>query len=822
MNSILLDFKQAIRSLRKAPSATLVIVLTLALGIGANVAIFSVLRGVILRPLPYPEPEELVMATSQFPGLGFDRFWISPPEYREYREWNETLEEVGGYRAGEASVAGGDQPMRVRSATVTATLFPALGVDPIRGRVFTEEEDVPNGPAVAVLSHELWQAGFGGDDSLVGRQVEVNGTPTTIVGVMPPGFDVEDNEIRIWTPARLDPNATNRGSHFLYLVGRLREDVTLEQARADLTRLLSSWYERLGGEGEGDRESTHVPSTEGHRLQLAPLHEEVVGGTRPAVLALLGAVGFVLLIACANVANVMLARSEARQREVAIRNSMGASRFRLVRMLLVESVLLALCGGALGVAVAHFGLRALLEASPDSLPRIDEITIDPVVLLFAVVVAVLTGLLFGIAPALHLRLRRVGGLLKEGGQRTSASGGTARLRRLLVVTELALAVGLVVGAGLMIRSLDYLLGVDAGFDPRGLTSFQVSLPSARYADSAAQTAFYEQLLPRLEGIPGVSGAAAINGLPPLRDVNANDMEFEGLMPSDDAPFNIDYWQFVTDDAVETLGIRLLEGRSFGPGDDGQSNPVAVINKRAAETWWKGTSPLGRRLRPCCGDDVPWFTVVGVVHDVKQGGLDQEAGTEAFFSYRQVGEKLGFTPRTMYVAVRSELEPEALSDALRREVWAIDPALPVAHVSSMEEVFGESIARARFLTLLLAIFGALALTLAAIGIYGVMSYTVAKRSQELGIRIALGADRPRVLRLVLAQGVAMTVVGLAVGVAAAWGLSRLLGSLLYGVGANDPVTYVVVLTLLFATALVASLLPALRATRVDPIGVLRSE
>lgn len=816
MTSLWLDCKQALRSLRKTPSATLVIVVTLALGIGANVAIFSVLRGVILRPLPYPEPEELVMATSQFPGLGFDRFWISPPEYHEYREWNETLEEVGAYRAVEASVAGGDQPLRVRGAVATATLFRALGVEPIRGRVYTPEEDVPNGPSLAVLSFELWQSGFGGDETLVGKQVEVNGAPTTIVGIMPAGFDVEDNEIRIWQPTRLDPAATNRGSHFLYLVGRMREGVTLEAARADLGRLLAGWEERLGGE------MNHVPDEENHRLQLAPLHEEVVGGTRAAVLALLGAVAFVLLIACANVANVMLARSEARQREVAIRNSMGASRWRLVRMLLVESVLLALGGAALGVAVAHFGLQALLRASPDSLPRIDEITIDPLVLLFALVVALLTGLLFGVAPALQLRLRRVGTLLKEGGQRTSAGGGAARLRRLLVVTELALAVGLVVGAGLMLRSLDRLLHVDAGFDPRGLTSFQLSLPSARYPDTASQTAFFDRLLQSLEGVPGITGAAAINGLPPLRDVNANDMEFEGVEPTDDTPFNIDYWQFVTDDAVETLGIRLLDGRSFGAGDDGQSPPVVIVNRRAAETWWKGTSPLGRRLRPCCGDSVPWFTVVGVVDDVKQGGLDQEAGTEAFWSYRQVGEKLGFTPRTMYVAVRSGLAPEALTEALRREVWAIDPALPVAHVSSMEEVFGASIARARFLTLLLAIFGALALALAAIGIYGVMSYTVAKRSQELGIRIALGADRARVLRLVLTQGLAMTVAGLLVGVAAAWGLSRLLGSLLYGVGATDPATYAVVLGLLFATALVASLLPALRATRVDPIGVLRSE
>jgi putative ABC transport system permease protein len=816
MSGLLRDLLHAARALRRTPSTTAIIVLTLALGIGANVAIFSVIHGVILKPLEYQDPGELVMVTSQFPTLGFDRFWVSPPEYMEYREWNTSFTELGGYRVGEVSVVGSEQPLRVRGATVTAPFFRVLGVEPLLGRVFTEEEDLPGASPVVVLSHDFWQGALGGEESWIGRTLEVNGQASTVLGVMPPGFDIEEAGVQAWTPVGLDPaNRQNRGSHFLYLVGRLKPGVDLAAARGELESLLTGWSDRIGGD-------THVPSTDFHRLQIEPLHEEVVGDTRPALLALLGAVGFVLLIACANVANLMLARSEARQKELAIRSSMGASRGRLIRLVLLESVLLGLLGAALGVAVGQAGLKILLAASPDSLPRTDDVTLDPLVLAFALALAVGTGLLFGLAPALQIRVLRLYSLLKEGAQRASASGAGLWLRRGLVVAEMALAVGLVVGSGLMLRSLDRLVAVDPGFDPEGLVTFRLFLPSSTYADGVAVTAFYDRLFRSLAEVPGIASVAAASGLPPMRDVNANDMEFEGIERTGDGPpHNIDYWQFASLDYLDTMGIEVLEGRGFAPSDDVESPLVALVNRRAADTWWPGQSPVGRRLRPGGFDDGPWFTIVGVVEDVKQHGLDEEAGTESYFLQSQVSA-VGFATRTMNVLVRTGLPIAGIGDELRRRVWAIDPTLPVASMQTMDDVFGASIARSRFLTLLISIFGGLALVLAAIGIYGVMSYAVAERAQELGIRMALGAQRGRILHLVLGQGLVLAAVGLAVGVAAAVGLSRLLATLLFGVGATDPATYAAVLGLLGLVALAASALPALRATRVDPLAVLRSE
>ncbi|HVS12321.1 MAG TPA: ABC transporter permease [Thermoanaerobaculia bacterium] len=818
MNELLRDLRHAARALRRTPSATAIIVLTLALGIGANVAIFSVIHGVVLEPLEYPQPGELVLVTSQFPTLGFDRFWVSPPEYMEYREWNTSFTDLGGYRVGEASVVGSEQPLRVRAGSVTAPFFRVMGVEPLLGRTFTEEEDLPGVSPVVVLSHELWQGALGGDESWVGRSLEVNGQPSTVIGVMPPGFDIEEERVQVWVPVGLDPaNRQNRGSHFLYLVGRLRPGIDLVAARGELETLISSWKERIGGD-------THVPHPEFHRLQLEPLHEAVVGDTRPALLALLGAVAFVLLIACANVANLMLARSEARQKELAVRSSMGATRWRLVRLVLLESVLLALIGAALGVAIAQLGLRALLAASPDSLPRTDDVTLDPVVLAFALLLALGTGLLFGLAPALQIRVPRLFSMLKEGALRASSAGSGLWLRRSLVVAEMALAVGLVVGSGLMLRSLDRLLGVDPGFDPEGLVTFRLFLPSSGYPDGVATTGFFDRLFASLAEVPGVESVAAASGLPPQRDVNANDMEFEGVERGEDGPpHNIDYWQFASAGYLETMGIGLLDGRGFALSDDAESPLVALVNRRAAETWWPDQSPLGRRMRPGGGSgDRPWFTIVGVVEDVKQQGLDREAGTEAYFLQSQVSAVGLVLRRTMNVLIRTELPLASVGDELRRRVWAIDPTLPVASLQTMDDVFGASIARARFLTLLISIFGALALLLAAIGIYGVMSYAVAERARELGIRMAGGAQRRRILSLVMGQGLVLAVVGLAVGVAAAVGLSRLLATLLFGVGTTDPATYAAVLALLGLVALAACALPALRATRVDPLAVLRSE
>ncbi len=817
MSQLITDLKLAVRSWSKTPLMTAVIILTLALGIGANGAIFSVIDAVVLEPLEYPEPERLLMATSQFPTLGFDRFWISPPEYGEMTEWAESFASMGAYRADDFSVVGGEQPMQVQGANATASLFRTLGVEPARGRVFTEEEDVPNGPDVVVLSWELWQRAFGGDETLVGRTLEVDGRSSMVTGIMPPGFDLEENKIDVWVPAQLDVTDGNRrGNHFLLVVGRLKPDRTLSMARAELETLLIDWQARAGAP------DGHFPSPDNHRIQLAPLHEEVIGDTRPALYALLGAVGFVLLIACANVANILLARSEVRQKEMAVRTAMGAPRVRLVRQLLTESVLLSVIGGAVGLMVAQWGLQALLAANPESLPRADDVRLDGTVVLASLGIALLTGLLFGAIPALRLSATGLGGLLKEGAQRSSAGRGRLRGRALLVVAEMALAVALVVGSGLMIKSLSALVSQDAGFDATNLTTYQLYLPSSSYPDPPAQSAFLERVLASVAQIPGVTSVSMANGLPPKRDVNANDMEFEGVPREEGGPpSNIDYWQFISPAYLETMDVRVLEGRGFLPSDDGEAPKVALVNQRAAQTWWPDQSAVGRRLRPGFGG-APWFTIVGVLEDVKQAGLDAEVGTEVYWNFTQAAEGLGFAPRTMNVLVRSTLPTSGLAPTLRETVWSLDPSLPVANIRSMDEVVQRSVSQPRFLTLLLTIFGTVALFLAAIGIYGILSYSVSRRSQELGIRMAMGADRRSILGLVLSQGLLMAGVGLVLGVVLSLALSRVLQSLLWGVSATDPMTYAAVVGLLGVVALLACVLPALRATRVDPLTSLRYE
>ena len=817
MSTLLADLRQAFRGMRKAPALTVVVVLTLALGIGANSAIFSVINGVLLEPLEYPEPEKLVHITSQFPTMGFDRFWIDPPEFMEYREWNQSYTDVAGYRATEVSIAGSDRPLRVRSAVVTASIFPVLGVQPIRGRVFTEEEDVPGGPPVVVISHELWTSAFAADDSVVGSDIDIDGSPTTILGVMPPGFDIEENDVQVWVPLGFGPDdMQRRGNHFLFLVARLEDGATLQSARAELNVLVESWQDRSGG--------GHTPSTDGHPFQILPLHEEIVGNSRPALMALLGAVGFVLLIACANVANLLLTRSEARQKEMAVRTAMGASRVRLLRQLLTESVALALMGGAIRLALANLGLGFLLRTHPESLPRTDEVTLDSTVLVVSLAVAVLTGLLFGLVPGLQLSSGKLSGLLKEGAQRTSSAGAGVQVRRFLVVVEMALAVALVVGSGLMLKSVATLLAVDTGFDAARLTSFEIFLPPEGYADGGSQRAFHQRLGQGLNAIPGVESIGIASGLPPLRDLNANDTQFEGIERDPKGPpHNIDYYQFISDDYLETMDIPLIAGRGFRLSDDAQSAPVTLINQKTADTFWPGQNPLGRRLRPGGGDGVPWITIVGIVGDVKQGGIDRETGTEIYFRYGQVAQMFGpFLPRSMYTLVRSTLPTEPLAQSIREQVRAIDPALPIGGLQSMQAVIEDSISRPRFLAMLLSIFAGLALFLASIGIYGVLSYSVAERGQEMGIRMALGADRDNILQLVLRQGMTLAVVGLAVGVVGSLALSRVLQSLLFGVSATDPMTYLWVVGLLALVAFVACALPAFRATRVDLLTALRYE
>jgi predicted permease len=817
MGTLLADVRYALRQFVKRPLFTLVVVVTLALGIGGNAAIFTVADQVLLEPLPYHDPDRLVRIYSQFPGLGFDRFWISAPEYLELAEWNKAFSAVGGWTLGQANVSGGERPVRVDEGLVTASFFETLGVPAERGRWITAEEDRPGGPQVEVISHEFWQRVLGGDPEAVGKVIEVDGISRTIVGVMPEGFDIEDAGIEVWTPLGIDPASPgNRGGHFLEVIGRRADGVSFEQARQDIGALLDRWEATFA-------DDQHRPNRENHQMVAHPLHLEVVGSARTPLLLLLGAVGFVLLIACANVANLLLARAESRKREIAVRSSLGAARGRLVRQFLTESLVLALAGAAVGLGVAWGGLKLALAANPDAIPRAAEIRLDSAAVGYAALIAIATGLLFGIAPALRARPANLAITLKEGGRAMGGVSGNA-MRRSLVIAEVALATMLLLGAGLLLRSFQSLQRVDPGFTAGGVLSFQVSLPSANYPDTVAVRAFYERLAGGLGALPGVKSAAGMSGLPPTRDINANDTEFEGVETGQDLPANVDYYQIVTPDLFATLEIPIVEGRGFRPTDSPESPPVVVVNQALAKRFYPGESVVGKRIRRgWFGDEEPWFTVVGVSADVKQAGLDQPAGTELYFLHGQWASLSQLTPsRTLNFELRTAGDPLALVPAVRRVVQGLDPTLPLADVRPLERAVAESLARPRFMTLLVTAFAAIALLLAAVGTYGVLAYAVEQRRHEMGLRMALGAQAREVLALVLGQGMRPVLVGLVLGIAGALALNRVLASQLYGIAPTDPLTFVVVPVVLFAVALAACLVPGGVATRVDPAVALRQE
>ena len=790
-------------------------VLTLALGIGANTAIFSVVNGVVLRPLPYPDPGRLVFITSQFPSLGFDQFWVSGPEFVEFRERNASFDDVGAYRAGAVNLGTQDQPRRVVSAVITSELMPVLGVAPLRGRQFTRADTLPGAEDVGALSSELWRGAFGGDESVLGRVIPIDGTPTRIVAIMPPGYDIHDQKVQVWLPLTLDPaNPGNRGGHFLYLVGRLKQGITLTQAKADLQTMLQKWPLLNPG--------THVPNLEAHRLRFDALQDDMIGGMKTSLWVLQGAVGFVLLIACANLANLLLARAESRQREFAIRTALGAGRWRLLRQFLTEGVLLAVAGGTLGAVVGFAALRAVLAANPNSIPRSAEIALDPAVLLFTMVVSLMTGLIFGLAPLLQLRDRVVIGSLKESGQRSTAGAARARVRNGLVMAEVALAVVLVAGAGLLLRSFWNMMSVDAGFNRSHLVTFGVVLPGANYRTPQSSVDFFARLTKDLSEQAGVQGVAAMTGLPPVRLVNANDTDFEGYAAPKEGPFeNVDYYQTVTVDYLKTMGIPVVEGRDFSLADVAGA-PVVLVNETLTKIFYKNQSPIGKRLKPSGGPNTPWFTIVGVVRDVKQGGVSAKTGSELYFLNAQGPGSTGFAPRNMNIVMRTTLPADSLAPQIRRIVGSMDPTLPIVKLRSMDEVFSESVSRPRFLAQLLGLFAGLALLLAAIGTYGILSYSVSERRREIGIHMALGATRGNVLRMVLGQGFRMTTVGLVAGIAASFALTRLLQTQLFNVKPTDPATMATVTVFIALVAIVACYIPASRATRVDPMVVLRDE
>ncbi|HEY7481563.1 MAG TPA: ABC transporter permease [Gemmatimonadales bacterium] len=819
MDTLLHDLRYTIRSLRQRPGFTALIILTLALGIGATAAIFSVVRGVLLRPLPYQDPKGVVLLHTRLDGVPGRA--LSVPEFLDLRDQPRGFTRVAAYADGSLTLTGSGTPERLDAGFVTADALPLLGVPPARGRGFAAEDDLPGRPPVVLLSDGLWRRRFGADPDIVGRTLILDDAPTTVLGVMPPGFQLPTHyagpPMQLWSLLQLDPayDRTERGWHWLSAMGRLRPGLDLEGADRETAAVAAGMLERHPN--EYDTEFT---------VSVTPAMETLVGDIRPVILVLMGAVGLLLLIACANVASLFLARAEARQREIAVRAALGARARHIVRQLLTESAVLALAGGLLGLLVAIWGVRALVAAAPPTLPRIGTIELDGWVLAFTAIVTLTTGLLFGLTPAVQAAHPDVSGALTEGGRAGSAGLRRQRFRRGLVIGQIALALMLVAGAGLLIQSFARLRGVDPGFMPARLLTARVELSPVRYESNQKIRAFYQRLVSRLEAIPGVRSAAVVKGLP-LAQPELGDWSFvqEGKysVPVKQSEWTQAWWQVISPEYFETMRIPLLQGRGLEANDRLGAPGVVVINRTLARQVWPEGNALGQRiLMGGGGADSIWRTVVGVVGDVRQQGLDAEPRPEIFLPHAQFPAGTGTPLRSMLMALRTEGDPVLLSGALRAAVAELDPDLPVVEIQTMEAALGAWAAERRLTMMLVAAFAALALTLGAVGVYGVMAHLVAQRTREIGIRIALGAVPREILGLVLSQGAWLAAFGIAAGLAGAFAATRLLASLLFGVGPTDATTFVATATALAVVAALASLLPALRAVRTDPVDALRAE
>jgi len=803
--------------LAKSPGFTAAAVICLALGTGATSAIFSVVHAVLLRPLGYRDPGRLVRLYTefpQFPNGGLRRFWTSPPEYAELKRDLASWESLDAWAVRGVNLGGAAEPIRVTGAAVTGGLFPSLGVSPEFGRGITPQDDVPGAPMAIVISHDLWQRAFAGDRGLVGRVIQVDGVNANVVGIMPQSFSFPPGELdppEIWAPMQLPPpHPRQRGSHFLFLVGRLKSGVPLRPAQKEIARHVQQSADLIG-------QKNHPFSADFHPIVAYALQDEVVRTIRPALWTLMGAVAFVLLIACVNVANLLLARAEARQREIAVRKALGAGTGQLIRQFTTEGLLLSLGGAALGLGLAVVGLKILVANGKASIPRASEVSIDPTVLAVTAAVSLLTALFFGLAPLAQIAGGTLHDALKAAaGRGTAGSVASNRFRSALVSSELALALVLLIGTGLMIRAFWKLSDVDPGFRPEGVLTVRVNLPATTYPQGANQSRFWAAIQEKIGAIPGVVSATAMSGMPPERQIDANDTEIEKFTPVPGGPGNnIDYYQIAGDHFFETMGIRLLDGRLFDARDTDGAPATVIVNQTMARTYYGNDSAIGHRIRP--GFQDPWRTIVGVVEDLKNAALDKPAGTEIFIPERQ-----GSPRRAIYLAVRTAGDPHSLIGAVRAAVGDIDPSLPVAQVRTMDEVLTGARSRPRFLTTLLGLFSATALLLAAVGLYGVISYSVTRRMTEFGIRMAMGARSTDVLSLVLAQGLKLAAAGVLAGALGAWALMRFIQGLLYGVRSFDPITFSAMALLLAAVTVAACIIPARRATKVDPLIALRYE
>jgi putative ABC transport system permease protein len=811
------DLRYGLRLLAKSPGFTIVAVLTLALGIGANTAIFSVVNAVILRPLPFAAPDRLVAVWVTSLRSGATRGPSDYPDFADWRAQNHVFEHMAAFHTADFTLTGTDEPAHVFGAVVSADLFPLLGEQAKLGRTFRPEEDekITDGARPVILSHGLWERRFGSDPNVLGRAISLDSQPYAVVGVMPAGFQypIQAKAIELWAPMTLDsittdgsqPLTAQRGAHYLGVIARLKPGVSLAQAQAELAALAGALQQQF-------------PDTNKyHNATAQPELDRLVGDVRPALLVLFGAVGCVLLIACVNVANLLLARATTRQKEIAVRTALGAGRGRVLRQLLTESLLLALSGGALGLLLATWGTELLLALSPENIPRLADVHVDGRVLAFTALAALLTGVIFGLLPGLHATRPDLVESLKESGRGTTDGLRRNRLRSALVVAEVALALVPLVGAGLLIRSFLLLQRVNPGLDPHNVLTVNLGLPDARYTTSQ-QAAFFAQLLPRLRALPGVRSASGVYPLPLSNDQIQVTFEIDGraFAKSEEPATN---YQAAAPDYFKTLRIPLLAGRDFTVADDEKAPPVIIVNESFAKQFFPHENALGKRIKPGLsttpGAEV-MREIVGVVGDVKHRGLNVPSGPQVYEPEAQ----MPFDQLTL--VLRTDGDPRGLIGAVRDEARLLDKDLPVFDVKTLEEYLSVSVAQPRFNTLLLAVFAGVALILAAVGLYGVMSYSVAQRTHEMGIRIALGAQQRDVVRLIAGQAFRLTLIGLAFGLASAWTATRWLSGLLFGVPPTDPLTFAVVAVLLCFVALAACYVPARRAMQVDPIIALRYE
>jgi putative ABC transport system permease protein len=795
--NVLQDLRYAFRTLIKQPGFTLIAIVTLALGIGANTAIFSVVNAVLLRPLPFRESDRLVMIWHHgAAAAGGDRTPLAVADLLDLRAQSHSFEGIAAIQYAALNYSNGEVPLQVRGVNVTSNFLTVLGVGVQLGRDFQTTDEAANGPATVIIGDQFWRTQFAADPNVVGRTINLNGVSTNIIGVMPPQLNFPRPEIQMWRALRVQ-QPTRRGPYFLTGVARLKPAVKIEQALADTKNAKSSF------------------ENNNFTVNLLSVNDFIVGEVRPALIALLVAVTFVLLIAAVNVANLTLVRSASRAKEISIRSALGASRTRLVQRLLTESLLLAIAGGVVGALCAVWGVSLLLKFAPDTLPRVDQIRVDGFVLLWTAIVSILTGVIFGLVPAWQNSRSNLNDVLRDGGRGSTESSARRRGRAVLVVTELALAVMLVTGAGLLIKSLWRLQHVDAGINSERVLTMQFSLRGQRYREERAVSEFAERFLSQTQTLPGVHAVAISNSLPPNETDFSSGFVLEGQAASASST-QIAYFTMVSPDYFRVLGIPLKSGRVFSATDSPDAPRVALINETLQRGYFSGQDPVGRRINTGSEREPVWSTIVGVVGDVKYNGLADAVQPAIYYPIAQ-------NPTWGSIVIKTDLaDPLSLTAAVRNEVRKIDPDLPLTNVMTMEDRLSDAVAQPRFRTTLIALFAVVALILACVGIYGVISYSVTLRTHEIGIRMALGAQTGDVLTMVIRQAIVLAVIGIALGLSASYALTSLMSKLLFGVQPTDPATFVLTAAILSITALLASYLPARRATKIDPLEALRYE